>query len=182
MKAADADVLIVPGWQNSGPDHWQSRWMEKMSTSRRVEQDDWDDPVLADWVDRLVEEVEASTRPVVLVAHSLGVAVVVHAAPRIARKVHGAFLVCCPDVEDPARVPIKLRHFGPLPLDPLPFHAWQVASRTDPYCSFDRAEIFSRHWGTKLLDAGDAKHLNTESGQGPWPEGVLAFAHLMKEL
>ncbi|WP_204314112.1 alpha/beta hydrolase, partial [Klebsiella aerogenes] len=19
-------VLLLPGWQNSGPDHWQSRW------------------------------------------------------------------------------------------------------------------------------------------------------------
>ncbi|MBA5777680.1 serine hydrolase family protein [Stappia sp. F7233] len=182
MKVADADILIVPGWQNSGPDHWQSRWMEKMSTARRVEQDDWENPDLDRWVDRLVETVEGATRPVVLVAHSLGVPTVVQASGRLARRVRAAFLVSCPDVEDETRVPAMLRHFGPLPLDPLPFHSWQVASRTDPYCEFERAERWSRHWGTKLLDAGDAGHLNTESGQGPWPEGVLAFAHFMKEL
>lgn len=182
MKVADADILIVPGWQNSGPDHWQSRWMEKMSTARRVEQDDWENPNRDEWVERLAATVEAAARPVVIVAHSLGVPTVIQASPQLARKVRAAFLVCCPDVEDPARVPQKLLHFGPLPLDPLPFLAWQVASRTDPYCHYDRAEVFSRRWGTKLLDAGDAGHLNTESGQGPWPEGVLAFAHLMKEI
>ncbi|TIM62907.1 MAG: alpha/beta hydrolase, partial [Mesorhizobium sp.] len=26
MKVRDADILIVPGYTNSGPDHWQSRW------------------------------------------------------------------------------------------------------------------------------------------------------------
>ena len=38
MKAADADILIIPGYKNSGPDHWQSRWQAKLSTARRVEQ------------------------------------------------------------------------------------------------------------------------------------------------
>jgi predicted alpha/beta hydrolase family esterase len=44
MKAADADILIVPGVNGSGPDHWQTRWERKLSTARRVEQADWDSP------------------------------------------------------------------------------------------------------------------------------------------
>ncbi|RZI94330.1 MAG: alpha/beta hydrolase, partial [Rubrivivax sp.] len=33
-------VLLLPGWQNSGPDHWQSRW-ERLHGDERVEQHDW---------------------------------------------------------------------------------------------------------------------------------------------
>ena len=39
------DVLILPGWQNSSPDHWQSRW-EARYGYRRVEQHDWMHPCL----------------------------------------------------------------------------------------------------------------------------------------
>ncbi|MGF0524639.1 alpha/beta hydrolase, partial [Agrobacterium pusense] len=73
MKVSEADILIVPGYTNSCPDHWQSRWERNLSTARRVEQAEWSKPVKEDWVARRVEEGNASTRPVVLVAHSLGV-------------------------------------------------------------------------------------------------------------
>ena len=46
-------VLIVPGWRDSGPGHWQSRWQAKLSTARRVEQRDWEKPMRDDWVARL---------------------------------------------------------------------------------------------------------------------------------
>ncbi|KAJ34083.1 alpha/beta hydrolase, partial [Agrobacterium tumefaciens] len=101
MKVSEADILIVPGYTNSGPDHWQSRWERKLSTARRVEQAEWSKPVKEDWVARLVEEVNASTRPVVLVAHSLGVPTVIHALPEIGKKVSGALLVAPPDVANP---------------------------------------------------------------------------------
>lgn len=26
MKANQLDILIVPGYKGSGPDHWQTRW------------------------------------------------------------------------------------------------------------------------------------------------------------
>ena len=42
MRSTDAALLIVPGWQGSGPDHWQSRWERSLSTARRVQQADWD--------------------------------------------------------------------------------------------------------------------------------------------
>src|SRR3546814_16327297 len=55
MKASDADILIIPGYTSSGPDHWQSRWQEKLSTARRVEQAEWVKPVKDDWVARSEE-------------------------------------------------------------------------------------------------------------------------------
>ncbi|MDD7911870.1 MULTISPECIES: RBBP9/YdeN family alpha/beta hydrolase [Pseudovibrio] len=182
MKISEAEVLIVPGWQNSGPDHWQSRWQAKLSTARRVEQQDWELPQVEAWVDQLVADVEKATKPVVLVAHSLGVATVVHAAPKIAPWVKGAYLVACPDVDDSSRVPECLRNFGPLPTAALPFHAHLTASRNDPYCTWERSEQLAKLWGIILQDAGETGHLNEESGQGPWPEGLISFAHFMKAL
>ena len=49
-----APVLILPGWQNSGPGHWQSRW-ELAHGYQRVEQHDWLRPLRGDWIARLEE-------------------------------------------------------------------------------------------------------------------------------
>ena len=51
-------VLLLPGWENSGPDHWQSRW-EARHGYLRVEQDDWQWPKRGDWMMRLEEELLA---------------------------------------------------------------------------------------------------------------------------
>ncbi|MBI5907735.1 MAG: alpha/beta hydrolase, partial [Burkholderiales bacterium] len=39
-----SNVLLLPGWQNSGPDHWQSLW-ERVHGYQRVEQHDWMRPL-----------------------------------------------------------------------------------------------------------------------------------------
>ena len=183
MRTSDADILIVPGLGGSGSDHWQTRWEQKLSTARRVEQADWGRPVRESWVRALAEEVRASTRPVILIAHSLGVATVAHAAPLLLNgAVKGAFLVGLPDVERPDMPPEIDPAFNPLPRDPLPFPSLLVASRTDPYCSYERAEDFGYAWGSATIDAGEAGHLNTESGFGPWPEGLMRFAGFLKQL
>src|SRR5215208_7744958 len=66
-EITDFDILTLPGWHNSGPDHWQSHWEQAFPTMRRVVQDDWDAPVYADWSRRLSEEVERCARPVLLI-------------------------------------------------------------------------------------------------------------------
>ncbi len=183
MKTSDCTILVVPGLGGSGPDHWQTRWQQKLSTARRVEQADWDSPDRADWTVRLVDAVAAAERPVVIVAHSLGVATVAHAAPRLRQgSVIGGFLVALPDVEDTGIEPDCLAAFAPLPRDPLPFPSLLIASRNDPYCGYDRAEDVSYSWGAALVDAGEAGHLNPESGFGPWPEGLMRFAGFLKRL
>ncbi|WP_310618842.1 RBBP9/YdeN family alpha/beta hydrolase [Flexibacterium corallicola] len=182
MKISEVEVLVVPGWLGSGKDHWQTRWENKLSTARRVEQDDWENPEQDQWVGRLVQEVETATKPVVLLAHSLGCVTVAHAAPRIKHWVKGAYMVACPDIDDSSRIPANLRSFAPLPTSPLPFTAKLTASRNDPYCSFERAEQLAKLWNIGLQDAGETGHINEESGQGPWPEGLISFAHFMKAL
>ena len=183
MRTADCDILVIPGLGGSGPEHWQTRWEGRLSTARRVEQDDWDRPRREPWIERLVEEVALAERPVVLIAHSLGVVTVAQAAPGLAPgRVRGAFLVALPDVESPDRVPAIVRPFAPLPRDPLPFPSLLVASRTDPHCAYECAEDVAYAWGSALVDAGDAGHLNTESGHGPWPEGLMRFAGFLRTL
>jgi predicted alpha/beta hydrolase family esterase len=184
LRTSDCDILLVPGLEGSGPDHWQTRWEAKLSTARRVEQESWTRPVRDAWASRLSEAVHAGdpARPIVLVAHSLGVVAVAHAAPLLRPGlVRGAFLVSPADVESEA-LPGVDPAFAPIPRDPLPFPSVLVASRTDPHCTFERAEDLAYAWGSAITDAGDVGHINVESGHGPWPEGTMRFAGFLKTL
>ena len=183
MKTADCDILIVPGLGGSEDGHWQARWASRMSTARVVEQDAWHRPERDAWIGRIVEAVAAATRPVILIAHSLGVVACVEAVPRLANgRVAGALFVALPDVEETSSLPESVRAFAPLPRAPLPFPSLLVASRTDPYCRYERAEDFSYAWGSALVDAGESGHINVGSGHGPWPEGLMRLAGFMKDL
>lgn len=183
MKVADASILIVPGLGNSGPDHWQSRWEAKLSTARRVVQPDWDNPNRMQWTGAITEAVKAAEKPVVLVAHSIGVAAIAHAAPAFpAGKVIGAFLAGLSDWNRDELLP-GLRHdFAPIPNDPLPFPSLLVASRNDPYCEYEVAADYANAWGSLLVDAGEAGHINVDAGFGPWPEGLMRFAGFLQRL
>jgi hypothetical protein len=172
-------VLIVPGWTNSGPEHWQTLW-ERADPRRfhRVEQRDWDEPQLDEWVHALDAAIAAEPAPPVLAAHSLGCIAIAHWAATSARPVAGALLVAPPDVER-GDMPDAVRNFAPVPLRPLPFRSFLVASNNDEYLTIERAEAFARAWGSELVRAGRAGHINTDAGFGPWPEGERLLALLL---
>jgi predicted alpha/beta hydrolase family esterase len=86
-----------------------------------------------------------------------------------------------PDFEG-ENIPEEARPFADVPTDPLPFPSLVVCSTTDPLVSVDRARGFAADWGSDFMLAGDAGHINAESGHGPWPEGLLMFGELMKRL
>lgn len=183
MKTGDSDILILPGFAGSGEGHWQARWASRLRTARVVEQPDWHRPEPEAWRARIVAAVEAAARPVVLIAHSLGVVAAVQAVPRFpAGVVRGALLVAFPDIEAGADLPASVRAFAPVPRDPLPFPSLLVASRTDPHCRFERADDFGHAWGSSVVDAGEAGHINVASGHGPWPEGLMRLAGFMATL
>lgn len=182
MKAKDADILIIPGLDNSGPAHWQSRWQARLQTARRVEQADWSLPRREAWVGRISDALKGARRPVVVVAHSLGVAAALHAIRESGVKVRGGFFVAPPDLANPELRPRTLAEFGPYPRDPLPFPSITVASRNDPYSSLDHAGDIANAWGSLFIDAGEAGHINTASGHGPWPEGTMVFAQFLSRL
>lgn len=192
MKAEEVDFVFVPGWTNSGPDHWQSRWEGRIRTARRAPIADYDKPDKDAWVDAIVAAAAQSTRPVFLVAHSLGCLAVAHAADEVKGRVIGAMLVAVPDAAETAAFEryrkeagegVALpRGFDPTPTAPLPFPSLLVASRNDPFCAFERAEALAVAWGSTLIDAGEAGHIHTAAGYGPWPEGAMRLGVFLKSL
>ncbi len=183
MKIADTDILIVPGLGNSGPGHWQRRWLDKMATAQWVEQDDWDKPRKEDWVESLTRAIMMATRPVVLVGHSLGVATIIHTSARLTdTKVRGAFLAAPPDLDENPNAPKAAKDVSNVPRDPLNFPSLLIASENDPVCTLARAADMANCWGSEFHSAGDAGHLNSASGHGPWPEGLMMFTRLMQRL
>jgi predicted alpha/beta hydrolase family esterase len=175
--------VIIPGLGDSGPEHWQTKWVALLPRCTRVVQADWDRPDRELWLQALRQAIEAAGSPVVLVAHSLACALVAHAGRRwpalIGRAVRGALLVAPADVDSPAHTPPETRGFAPIPLARLPFASKVVASADDPYVAFGRARAFAAAWGANLVDAGAAGHINAASGLGDWPDGRRALADLI---
>ncbi len=177
MKASA--VLILPGWQNSGPEHWQSRW-ERAFGYTRLEQHDWQRPLRGDWIARLEEVLLALDEPAVLVAHSLGcLHVAVWAShSKNTHRVKAALLVAPPDTErDELRQ--MLPSWAPVPMNKLPFQSTLLSSQNDPFCSPARALAFASAWGSAPMDAGPGGHLNSESGLGDWPQAHAELQRLM---
>ena len=172
-------VLIVPGFGGSGPDHWQTLW-EGRYGYERVVQDDWERPEPGAWERRLDEVVNRSDEPVALVAHSLGCVLLARWAPSApANKVVGALAVAPADVDSPMHTPDEVRCFSPLPLQPLPFPTIVVASRTDPYVRFARAEAMAQSWGARLVDVGRLGHINADTDVRDWPDGHRLLEELL---
>ena len=182
MRVSEADILIIPGYTGSSDHHWQSRWERKLSTARRLEQADWVKPEVEEWTRSVAEAVNCAERPVVLVAHSLGVPTAVRAIPQFRKFVAGAFFVAPPDVSSETIRPKHFQTFGPYPRDPLPFPSIVVASRNDDFSTIEAAEDTAAAWGSLFVDAGESGHLNVESGHGPWPEGLLTFGQFLSRL
>lgn len=166
-------ILIVPGLNGSGPEHWQTHWQSFFPRCERVQQRDWDRPELAAWLLALDAHVRASDEPTLLVAHSLGCALVAHwaAAGAVPGHVRGALLVAPADVESEAHTPPELRGFAPLPQGPLGLPALVVASLDDPYCAHGRARELAAAWQARFIDLGACGHINADSQLGGWERG-----------
>jgi predicted alpha/beta hydrolase family esterase len=176
-----SNVLLLPGWENSGPQHWQSLW-EKRHGYVRVEQHDWMKPLRGDWVARLEDMVLARDEPAVLVAHSLGCILTAAwaAASKNTQRVKAVLLVAPGDVERPD-IREQIPTWSPIELRALPFPGVLLASRNDPYCEFERARLFAHAWGAQFMDYGDCGHINADSGLASWPEGHVLLQDLMKD-
>ena len=160
-------IIIVSGWRDSGPRHWQTLWAERLPQARRVVQDDWHTPTRSAWVARLEETVLEQPGPVVIVAHSLGCITTAHMKPEAAARVRGALLVAPADPERRA----VLSDFAPVPYAALPYRSILVASSNDPYCPIRLAGAYARAWGSEFVRLQNAGHINVDSGHGEWPLG-----------
>ncbi len=178
-----ARVLVLPGYLNSGPGHWQTRWEETQTGFTRVQMPDWVHAACDAWcraLDSAVGEAGAQGERVVLAAHSLGCLTVAHwvahwaarhASEARLAQVAGALLVAPPDPHGPA-FPAEASGFDPVPFVPLPFASIVVASSDDPYGGMPFAERCAKAWGSRCIGIGARGHINAESGLGDWPQGL----------
>ncbi len=167
----ETTVILVPGYGDSGPGHWQTLWGQAHPAYQRVRQQDWYQPQVAAWVDALDREIRRACRPIILVGHSLGCITIAEWAAQRWADVRGALLVAPADTD-------QQPFFNSVPLRPFPFPSILVASANDPYLELERAKQFAQHWGSRLVNLGLAGHINVDSGFGPWPEGEALLREL----
>ncbi len=177
----NSNVLLLPGWYDSGATHWQSQW-EAEHGYVRVQQHDWERPLRGDWQIQLEEAVLACDEPAVLVAHSLGCILVAAwaAHTRNAHRVKAALLVAPGDAERD-EIRSQLPSWSPIARQRLPFASILLGSRNDPYCRFERAQGLAADWGARFIDYGERGHINADSGLGDWPEGQALLQELMQQ-
>jgi len=196
-------TLILPGWQNSGPAHWQSLWQTQFGFER-VMQHDWMRPLRGDWITRLEDhllsiqertwqEIQGAKpenthkikppkplQDIVLIAHSLGCHLVAAwaALSKQTHRVRGALLVAPPDAQS-ERFPPALKSWRPPVLQPLPFPSICVISSNDPFCALASGIQMAAAWGSRCEQPGACGHINADSGLADWPQGQAYLAQLM---
>ena len=180
-QSAKFQLINVPGRNDSGPKHWQSIWETDFAGVCRVSQLNWSSPTRDAWVHALDQTVQIQSRPVILIAHSLGCNTIVHWAntSENAAKCAGALLVAPGDVDMHASGG-EIMTFVPTPLRRLPFVSTLVASTNDPLVAFERAQLFAMAWGSTLVNVGAVGHVNAESNLGDWPQGKALLAQLIE--
>lgn len=165
--------IIVPGWNGSDADHWQSIWAtDWLPQATRIEPASWTHPERDDWIRAIDRSVGASDGEVMFVAHSLGCYAAAYwlAAAADRSRVRGAFLVAPPD-QHAETFPDLLATFVEPQQSTLTVPGLLVASENDPYCTVDAAGRIAEGWGIPLVTVGEQGHINSESKLGDWPVG-----------
>jgi len=173
-------VLVLPGFGNSGPLHWQSLWQASRPDFVRVDQRDWDHPVCAEWVRAIEAAVKRAGPEVVLVAHSLACLAVAHWGSTSHSPIRGALMVAVPDADGP-NFPQAAIGFSETPATRLSFRSTVVISANDPYGSPTHAGQLANAWGSQIVHIGRCGHINASSGLGDWPAGYALLEQLLGE-
>ncbi|MEM5435410.1 alpha/beta hydrolase [Paraburkholderia diazotrophica] len=182
MALEQQNVIVLPGYMNSGDGHWQTRWEARYPNFVRAPMRDWDRPVCDAWCETLDATVAASKEPVLLAAHSLGCLTVAcwaarHASKDALEKVAGALLVAVPDPTGP-EFPADASGFVVVPQERLPFRSIVVASTDDPYGGVPFSQACAVAWGSRWESIGPRGHINADSGLGDWEEGQRWLASM----
>jgi predicted alpha/beta hydrolase family esterase len=177
--SSDATVLVVPGLRDDVAGHWQTLLVAALRAEGRavhsvppMGRDDLDCVARVAAIER---EAQTIIGPLLIVAHSGGVVMLMHWARQTRHAVRGALLATPPDFEQPmpAGYPtlaeLDAGGWLPVPRDQLPFPSIVAASRNDPLGRFERVAGLARGWGSRLVDLGEVGHLNPASGFGEWP-------------
>lgn len=185
-KESGATVLFVPGLRDHVAEHWQTLLQAQVPGAQCVPRLGRDNLSCDAWVDALDRSIAAIAGPVVLVAHSAGVMMVVHWATRHSRPIHAALLATPPDFDSPlpegypSRETLDAAGWLPTPRARLPFPSIVAASRNDPLARFEKVAELARGWGSGLFDAGEVGHLNPAAGFGPWMAALELVGSLVR--
>lgn len=176
-------LLIVPGLGDSGKEHWQNYWLHQFENSKKVIQNDWNNPILEDWLYNLSNLIDSIDSKIIIVAHSLAASLVAHWSKKNpTNKIAGALIVAPADVDSPLHTPEETRNFSPIPLSKLEYPSVVVTSANDPYISVERAAFLANQWGSTFINVGQKGHINSESQLGNWEEGQEILTSLIKQI
>ncbi|WP_020394589.1 RBBP9/YdeN family alpha/beta hydrolase [Thiolinea disciformis] len=178
------NILIVPGLYGSGLQHWQSWFEHKVRNCVRVEQPDWDNPILSEWVNTFNRYMEQVQGRIWIVAHSFGCLTTMAAAQQYTNRIAGAMLVAPANPERfnsdgfqesifyiSAQRSLTLK----LPQHYPQFPTLVIASTNDPWMPLEQAKKWAERWESGFINAGAVGHINIASGHGPWLEGLEYF-------
>ena len=175
-------LVTVPGLHGSDGAHWQT-WLERQfARSLRVEQDDWDAPDLAVWSAALARRLAGARGPFLLAAHSFGCLVAAHAlltgmpgqsggsgnGGNGGKGTGGGADIAGVLFVAPAS-PEKFRFAGAFEARRLSVPSILIGSETDPWMPHEGARALAQQLGSTFVNLGDAGHINTAAGFGPWP-------------
>ncbi|MEI7612259.1 MAG: alpha/beta hydrolase [Betaproteobacteria bacterium] len=155
------EILIVPGWGNSGPGHWQSIIENRLTGTLRVEQA-WEDTSLEAWSCNIDRAARALDHPPLVVAHSFGCLATAHALMALGTPIAATLFVA---PANPQRFDLPTRLFS----KPLRQSGLMIASENDPWLTLEKAETMASDWGIECINIGAAGHINVASGYGAWP-------------
>ncbi len=158
-------VLVVSGLGDSGAGHWQTLWQARHPEMSRVVQHDFAMPDLERWSGNVARAIAMAPDPPIIVAHSFGCLATVRAVRDLGLEVAGALLVA---PADPGKFDLGCEAFS----RPLQFPSTLVASTNDPWLKFVTAGALAAQWGSHLVSAGPAGHINADSGHGHWVAGL----------
>jgi predicted alpha/beta hydrolase family esterase len=162
--------LVLAGFQDSGPFHWQTLWAEGDPSYLKLSHASWDAPDRHEWQRELEAAYPAVGADTVIVAHSLGCLLTAFWAAGTLQRVRGAFLVAPPNPLRPDTPP-TITNFQHPPRQALPFPSVVVGSDDDPCGSLDYMAGLARDWGSRFVPVRGGKHLGSMSGVGRWPAG-----------
>lgn len=178
-------TVIVPGVGGSEHEHWQSWLQRQLMSCSRVEQNDWNLPILQNWISAFLETVQSTSTPVQIVAHSFGCLTSIAALnqyPELTHRIKKMVLVAPANPErfgesGFARDSAKnyKDYFHSLKLN-VPTE--MLISENDPWLSFNDAKELAYAWKTQPINLGQVGHVNVASGFGPFPE---IFNHIIDE-
>lgn len=170
-------TVIVPGVGGSEHDHWQSWLQRQLKSCSRVQQQDWNKPVLHEWIEQFFKTVQSIQEPIQIVAHSFGCLTTVAALaqhPELNQKIKNLVLVA---PANPARFGDAgfardsqnnyQQYFHQLKLQ-VPTQ--MIISENDPWLNFQDALQLAKAWKIKPKNLGQVGHINVASGFGPFPE------------